>query len=347
MNEKISIIVPVYKVERYLDRCVDSLVNQTWRNIEIILVDDGSPDSCPALCDEWAKRDERIKVVHKENAGLGMARNSGLDVMTGDFVMFVDSDDFIHQSTCETALQSLCENDGDVCYYSCVNIFPKSKPPKAKTTDFETSVYEGDDVIGVFLTESLAPPATSNFASINTGVSACMALYRATVIRDNNVRFYSERDYLNEDYHFRIDFCRFAKKVVVLDAEFYCYYHHSGTLTTAYNEHHFDDSVTMYKKGAEVLASFENDELLLRNTRFFMTNVISCFKHEAAFSKSYFELSKKLRYYCKNKTLQSALKGYPLRSLPATQKAFFYAIRLKSPLMIYALIKLKFKLSKN
>ena len=95
MNKKISVIVPVYKVEKYLARCVDSIINQTYKNLEIILVDDGSPDGCGKICDEYAERDSRIKVIHKENGGLSSARNAGLDIATGDYIGFVDSDDFI------------------------------------------------------------------------------------------------------------------------------------------------------------------------------------------------------------------------------------------------------------
>ena len=96
MNEpKISVIVPVYKVEKYLRKCVDSIINQTYQNLEIILVDDGSPDNCPAICDEYAAKDSRVRVIHKENGGLGDARNAGLDACTGEYIGFVDSDDWI------------------------------------------------------------------------------------------------------------------------------------------------------------------------------------------------------------------------------------------------------------
>ena len=98
MNVKVSVIIPVYRVEKYLDRCVKSIVNQTYRNLEIILVDDGSPDSCPQICDEWSFRDERIRTVHRDNGGLSCARNTGLSTATGDYVTFVDSDDWIATS---------------------------------------------------------------------------------------------------------------------------------------------------------------------------------------------------------------------------------------------------------
>lgn len=92
---KISVIVPVYNVEKYLDRCVQSIVDQTYTNLEIILVDDGSPDNCPAMCDAWAEKDSRIKVIHKENGGGGAARNEGLKIAAGEYIAFVDSDDYI------------------------------------------------------------------------------------------------------------------------------------------------------------------------------------------------------------------------------------------------------------
>lgn len=94
-QQKISVIVPVYKVEAFLDRCVQSIVNQSYKNLEIILVDDGSPDNCPAMCDAWANKDSRVKVIHKKNGGLSDARNAGMTIATGELMGFVDSDDWI------------------------------------------------------------------------------------------------------------------------------------------------------------------------------------------------------------------------------------------------------------
>ena len=120
----ISVIVPVYNVEKYLDNCVESIVNQTYKDLEIILVDDGSPDNCPAMCDEWAKKDDRIKVIHKENGGLSSARNAGLEAANGEYIAFVDSDDSIDLATYSTML-GFFEQDENVdiviCGYQRVN----------------------------------------------------------------------------------------------------------------------------------------------------------------------------------------------------------------------------------
>lgn len=121
MQPLISIIVPIYKVEAYLDRCVGSVVSQTYSNLEIILVDDGSPDNCPEMCDSWAAKDSRIKVLHKENGGLSDARNVGLKIATGEYISFVDSDDWIEPDFVSLLYQVLTENGADIS--ECATIY--------------------------------------------------------------------------------------------------------------------------------------------------------------------------------------------------------------------------------
>lgn len=121
---KISVLVPVYKTEGLLDRCVESIVGQTYKNLEIILVDDGSPDNCPAMCDEWAEKDSRIRVIHKENGGVSSARNAALDIATGDYIGFVDSDDWIEPEMYSSLIQKISESGKNIalCSYYAVEI---------------------------------------------------------------------------------------------------------------------------------------------------------------------------------------------------------------------------------
>lgn len=112
---KVSVIIPIYKVEKYLSRCLDSVVNQTLDDIEIVLVDDGSPDSCPEICDRYAKKDSRIKVIHKKNEGLGYARNSGMLIATGEYIAFLDSDDYVSKDMYEKVYSELKRTDADCC----------------------------------------------------------------------------------------------------------------------------------------------------------------------------------------------------------------------------------------
>ena len=115
----ISVIIPVYNVEKYLDRCVESVVNQTYKNLEIFLVDDGSPDNCPQMCDDWTKKDARIKVIHKENGGLSSARNVALEILSGDYLTFIDSDDYVRQDMLEIMLDRIFKDNSDmaICNY--------------------------------------------------------------------------------------------------------------------------------------------------------------------------------------------------------------------------------------
>lgn len=111
---KLSIIVPVYKVESFIEKCITSLQNQTYPNLEIILVDDGSPDNCPAICERYAESDSRIKVIHKQNGGLCSARNAGLDVATGEYVTFVDSDDWIEDESYKELMRYCIDTHLDI-----------------------------------------------------------------------------------------------------------------------------------------------------------------------------------------------------------------------------------------
>ena len=110
----ISVIVPIYKVEQYLDRCVQSIVDQTYKNLEIVLVDDGSPDNCPAMCDAWAAKDGRVQVIHKENGGVSTARNAGISIARGAFFAFVDSDDWIDSTMIAELVSCAAEYHTDV-----------------------------------------------------------------------------------------------------------------------------------------------------------------------------------------------------------------------------------------
>lgn len=145
----ISVIVPVYGVEEYLDKCVESIVNQTYKNLEILLVDDGSPDNCPQMCDEWAKKDSRIKVVHKENGGLSSARNAGLDNCTGEYVGFIDSDDWIDLKFFETLYNNLVEDDADISVVGVWKVYETHM--KSQTEKFTRRSFTGEETLKNFL----------------------------------------------------------------------------------------------------------------------------------------------------------------------------------------------------
>lgn len=118
MKDLISVVIPVYKVEKYLNKCIDSVINQTYTNLEIILVDDGSPDNCGKICDEYAKNDKRISVIHKKNGGLSDARNAGIDIAKGIYITFIDSDDYVESNYIEILYNSITKNNTDMAISS-------------------------------------------------------------------------------------------------------------------------------------------------------------------------------------------------------------------------------------
>jgi len=127
MSPLISVIVPIYNVEKYLNRCVDSLINQTYNRLEIILVDDGSPDNCPAICDNYEKKDSRIRVIHKKNGGLSDARNAGMRVAAGEYIGFIDSDDYVSADFFETLLNTMLKENSDIVECSVVKFYEDNK----------------------------------------------------------------------------------------------------------------------------------------------------------------------------------------------------------------------------
>ena len=132
MNYKVSIIVPVYNVEKYIHKCINSILSQTYKNLEIILVDDGSPDNCGKICDEYASNDNRIRVIHQKNCGVSTARNNALHKSTGDFIMFVDSDDYLEISAIEDCINYLKTNNCDILIFNWYDIYFHNKTTHKK-----------------------------------------------------------------------------------------------------------------------------------------------------------------------------------------------------------------------
>ncbi|MBR3738144.1 MAG: glycosyltransferase family 2 protein [Eubacterium sp.] len=342
MSKKISIIVPVYNVEKYLERCVESLVNQTYQNIEIILVDDKSPDSSGALCDELAKKDERIRVFHKEkNEGLGFARNTGIENACGDYIMFIDSDDYFDLKACEISKEKLEKADADICCFMPIDVY---RDYSVESSFVENDIlYENERIADGFLTRCIASNETEEDKAI--GISACMALYKASLFENASLRFVSERDFVNEDLIFRIELCRYIKKALVIKDNLYFYFHNCGTLTTSYKENRFEESCKMFAKVDEMTEPFNCPELHKRNIRYFMLNTMVTIKQEV----KQFNLSslKTIREICKNEMLCGALRQYPISRMPLSYRLFFNGLKSKNTLFVYLLVKTKLLIEKN
>lgn len=249
---KLSIIVPVYNVEKYLDRCIHSLVNQTLKDIEIILVDDGSPDNCPQMCDEYTLKDNRIKVIHKQNAGLGYARNSGLELATGEYVAFVDSDDYVDTSMYENLYKKAIEISTDAVFCGFKTEVSKNKWRESREVD-TTQLWEGNDV-KEFMYNMIASGKGVSQERLYQ-MSVWHAIYRRDIIINHNIHFPSERDVVSEDIPFQVDFLKNSNRVLYLSEHFYYYCLNGTSLTATFKKEKFYG----YNKLRECLLSKINE----------------------------------------------------------------------------------------
>ena len=209
----ISVVVPVYKVENYLDRCVESLLAQTYQNLEIILVDDGSPDSCPALCDEWGKRDEHIVVIHKPNGGLSDARNAGVLAAHGDYIGFVDSDDYVAPDMYESLYAHLVEADADVSICGIADVYfdHTENPSEIIRTTMTSQEVLSDMLLNKTLTVCVPP-----------------RLYPSWLLH----KVPQPVGMTHEDSWTVVDFFTKVDKVAVDTTPRYFYWHAEGTITS-------------------------------------------------------------------------------------------------------------------
>lgn len=247
-NPKVSIIVPCWGVEKYLDKCVESLVNQTLRDIEIILVDDVSPGRVPQICDQWAQKEPRIKVIHKtKNEGLGMACNTGLGVATGEYVAFCDSDDWVEPDMYESMLKEAESRQVDAVITGLKRVDTHGKPYGVMRHFDSYSFYEGTEAINELIAEMIAAsPERREDRYIEP--SAKVILYNKTTIDKYHLRFPSERDVPSEDLLFNLHFLCHSHKISILPQRFYNYRITPGSITKDTSKNLFESKhVELYK----------------------------------------------------------------------------------------------------
>lgn len=217
---KVSVVVPIYNVEPYLVMCLESLLNQTLKEIEIILVDDGSPDNCPQICDEYAQRDSRIKVIHKKNAGLGMARNSGIEIATGKYIAFLDSDDYVDSNMYEILYNKIETSHSELVF--CNNRKNLGHNKFIDIIEFDKErCFEGNDIMDLCLGTIASPPGVKKERLIS--FCSWKAIYINEIIQNKNIRFVSEREYASEDLPFLLLYFKECKKIVFIPDVLYTY----------------------------------------------------------------------------------------------------------------------------
>lgn len=307
----ISIVVPIYNVEQYLRRCIDSLLAQTYKHLKIILVDDGSTDNSGQICDEYAKTYENITVIHKKNQGLGPARNSGLDVVDTEYVAFVDSDDWISPETYEVMYERLTSYGCDVSTCGRI-IVQEGKQDKKVFCLGKEIVLTGEDAVGRFLLQK------------DLNMSACDKLFKTKLF--NDVRFPSY--YASEDIVPVYKVLSKANKVVLTGKPFYHYFFRVGSITrSSFSEKRFGtyiysqevaaDARDKFSALAESANCFEYDALLM----LWRAMRRSGYKGSEK-KKIYKEIKKNYRRIFRNKKLTKKHKIYTFLILFHMDKMF-------------------------
>ena len=279
MSQTVSIIIPVYKVEKFLSRCVDSALAQTYKDIEIILVDDGSPDRCPQICDEYEKQYEQIKVVHKKNGGLSSARNTGLKNATGDYILFVDSDDWIDSNMVADLVDIANRekvdfvrsrakyanwpnhSDGTVCDYGIEKMMHAGRYNRESMEN---------DILPICIT---TPQIT--FGPI---VSAWGTLYRKSFLTDNEIVFYEDVKY-SEDCIFNVKVLMKCNSFYYLnEPQYYNYFYNNASITKSYRADRWESNKTLIKRFEEDYGSeirFDIPQQLWRKRLFCIMNSLN------------------------------------------------------------------------
>ena len=340
----VSIVVPIYKTEKYLTKCVDSLLCQSLSDIEIVLVDDGSPDNAGYLAEKYSQRDSRIVVVHRNNGGLGPARNSGIDVATGQYLGFVDSDDWVEPSMYESLYSSALTCDADITVSGHCDVTNGVKT-YVKKHPLSGLALTGKDIQDIRL--NLYGHSVDDREIESFPMSVCMSIYKRSFIEDNRLRF---KNILSEDIFFNLNAYRYAYCISFIGTTDYCYRKDDQESITRT----FDDSkLTKYidfcdelLKEAQAEDADIRSECMMRSRR---TSIDYCRLYVGLISQSGNSVSKKinlLKQFYKSGILEFS-KGYPLDELPPQQELFHKSLMNRHFLFLLLLTRARLSLKKK
>ena len=300
---RISVIIPVYKVEAYLRRCIDSIINQSFRDLEIILLDDGSPDNCGAICDEYACRDARIHVIHQENMGLYGARNTGMKIASGEYISFVDSDDWMEADAYSQMIQIIDEYHPDMIRFGFKKML-NEKIIAEKKMPYEEKIYK-DDALRMIQLDTISNEGVLDYKKTRI-LSAWSNLYKRELVMENDIIFISEREILNEDYLFVLQVSLAAESVYVSDKAFYCYDTRDGSITMSYRQNMFERKKKLFHMYCQSVDTQDKD-VRIRLKNFYIDCVYACVVNECCGYRSKEESVATIRGLLKNDRLQKYL----------------------------------------
>lgn len=333
MSTLVSVIVPVYNVEKYLRQCLDSLQEQTYKNIEVVMVDDGSKDSSGKICDEYAKKYKNFYVVHKENAGLGMARNTGFEHIHGEYVTFLDSDDYLDNDCIEILYNTILKQQVDMCKGGFKRVIDSGEVISKRK--FQNELFKGDCV-----KMELLPRMIGSSPSKHDSIEMCVwgAIYKTKIIKLHKIKFPSERELISEDLVFNIDYLQYAEGACTIQEMGYNYRINLKSLTTSYRPDRFEKSKYYYLKMSEKLQNLSYDQYTLqRLDRMFFIFLRVCIRQEnIRISKNKISVSiNQIKKICQDPIVKNSIYSYPIKLLEFKQRLFLNLILSENVKLLY------------
>lgn len=336
-NIKISIIVPIYKVEKYLNRCVQSLMHQTLQEIEIILINDESPDDCGKMCDEYAKQDKRIKVIHKKNEGLGLSRNVGINIAQGEYLAFIDSDDYIDKNAYEEMYNKAKTCNADICFCGVKFLDANQKERNKIVNPFTKDTFKREEVIEDVLYNMLQSKAKTEkaFSYLELG-GVWKAIYKKEVFNQNDLRFCSERKFISEDYIFHLDYIPKSNCITFVSNAFYYHCDNDTSLTKTYKSDRLEKNKVLYYelvRKAKKIGIYQDVRKGISSI--FIGSVRACIKQEI--SNDYKLAIDNIKKICNDECVRKNIKITYKRTLK--QIVFDLLVFIKAVKILYRICK--------
>ena len=320
---KVSIIVPVYKVEKYLDQCVESMVNQTYRNIEIILVDDGSPDNCPKLCDDWAKKDKRIKVIHKNNEGVSRAVIEGIKSASGKYLAFLDSDDYFAPQFIEKLYDAIQSSGADISVCNYIKVY-NDHEDKIDTIKENLVIEKGRDIENCIFTYT-------GWNGLTIAPCRWNKLFKKELLL-SSIEYVNKDIFMGEDVNMTFYAMTKANKVAFINDHLH-YYRQVETSLSNVKRNNWKNYKGLIK---QLLIINEKEDLKLKNYiyKWFISMYINeCVKYAVTHYNR-----KELKEFLNDEYLQECAKNMPIDNFK--KKVYYWGLRHKNLFLVKIAAKL-------
>ena len=348
-NIKISIIVPIYQAEKHLEKCLDSILCQTYTNLEIILVNDGSTDESPFICEQYKNKDERINVIHKENGGASSARNLGINIASGDYICFIDSDDWIERNMIEQLVRDIESHDLDCIGFNYLKEY-ENETIYNKNFIVDEKIYVGDDCQELTRkTVGLIDKELKFIEGFNFLASSVTKIYKKSILQENNIQFVDIRKIGSfEDGLFNIAFFAHCTKFQYKN-EYYYHYRKTNqqSITSSYRKDMLQQQLMQlnYLKELIDFNACQNFLKAYENRIAFMAveYFINSMTNSSGFRTKYKEMKK----IFKIPAYSLAIKKFSLKHLTLKWKLYYFFIKKKIVIGLYILSFIILKIKNN